>query len=228
MFARTAQFADREDAGRQLAKAVAALNLEHALVLALPRGGVPVAFEIARALQAPLDLLLVRKIGAPGHEEYGLGAVVDGDDPQIVLNDEIMRLVDPPAGYVESQARRELAELERRRKAYLGSRPPVPLTGRTVIVVDDGIATGVTMTAALKGLQRTSAARVILAVPVAPADVIDALKREVDDIVCLATPDPFSAVGLHYEDFGQTTDDEVVTLLAEAKRWLQPIEPTRQ
>ena len=219
MLAGSAQFADRQDAGRQLAKAVAALNLEHPVVLALPRGGVPVAFEIARALRAPLDLLLVRKIGAPGHEEYGLGAVVDGDDPQIVLNDEIMRMVDPPAGYVESRARRELAELERRRKAYFGSRPPISIKGRTVIVVDDGIATGVTVTAALKGLKRTSAARVILAVPVAPADAIKVLRPEVDDIVCLATPEHFSAVGLHYEDFGQTTDHEVVTLLNEAKRW---------
>ena len=227
MLGHSAQFVDRQDAGRQLAKAVAALNLEHPVVLALPRGGVPVAFEVARALHAPLDLLLVRKIGAPGHEEFGLGAVVDGDAPQIVLNEEIMRLVDPPAGYVESQARRELAELERRRKAYLGSRPPIPLKDRTVIVVDDGIATGVTMTAALKGLRRTSAARVILAVPVAPADTIETLRLDVDDIVCLAMPDPFSAVGLHYEDFGQTTDDEVVTLLDEARRWVRPAEPTR-
>ncbi|KFC69533.1 putative phosphoribosyl transferase [Devosia sp. LC5] len=221
MITRSPLFADRQDAGRQLAKAVAALNPEHPLVLALPRGGVPVAVEIARALHAPLDLVLVRKIGAPGHEEYGLGAVIDGNAPQIVLNDEIMRLVNPPAGYVERQAHDELKELERRRKVYLGSRPPIPLVKRTVIVVDDGIATGVTMTAALKGLKRTgAAARLILAVPTAPLDVIEALKPEVDDIVCLTTPEPFRAVGLHYADFSQVSDGEVVTLLKEAELWV--------
>jgi putative phosphoribosyl transferase len=222
MIARSAHFVDRQDAGRQLAGAVARLNLARPLVLALPRGGVPVAFELARLMHAPLDLLLVRKIGAPGHEEYGLGAVVDGDDPQIVLNEEIMRLVNPPAGYVEGQAKRELLELERRRKAYLGSRRPTPLKDRTVIVVDDGIATGVTVTAALKGLRRTSPARVILAVPVAPADVIEALRPEVDDLVCLATPEPFRAVGAHYTDFNQVSDQEVIALLDQAEVWAEP------
>jgi putative phosphoribosyl transferase len=222
MFAHEPRFIDRHDAGRQLAKAVAALELDDPIVLALPRGGVPVAYEVAKALRAPLDLLLVRKLGAPRHEEYGIGAVVDGANPQIVLNEEAMSIVRPPPGYVDAEVQRQLAELERRRKIYLGSHRALPTAGKTVVMVDDGIATGSTATVALRALRKAGAAKIVLAVPVAPDDVVEALRKECDEIVCLSTPRQFRAVGLHYEDFGQTTDDEVVELLRDAAARTEP------
>jgi len=212
-------FRDRREAGQRLAIALASYRESEPVVLALPRGGVPVGFEVARALGAPLDVLLVRKIGAPGHEELGLGAIVDGHDPQIVLNEDVVRAVAPPKGYIAREAKRQLAEIERRRQHYVGDRPPIPVDGRTVIAVDDGIATGGTVKAALRGLARHNPARLVLAVPVAPADSLRELAAECDDIVCLATPEPFYAVGPHYRDFRQTEDDEVVRLLAEARQW---------
>lgn len=218
-------FADRRDAGQRLAQAVAALNLDNPLVLALPRGGVPVAFEVAKALRAQLDLLLVRKIGAPGHREYAIGALVDGPDPQIVLNQEAIDIVRPPAGYVEAETRRQLTELERRRELYMGSREAIAVAGRIVVLIDDGIATGSTVTVALRALRKAGAATIVLAVPVAPADAIAPLRDECDRILCLSTPAGFLAVGQFYEDFGQTTDGEVVTLLQEARLWMPSVEP---
>ena len=188
-------------------------------MLALPRGGVPVGFEVAKALGAPLDVLIVRKIGAPGHPELGIGAVIDGSEPHLVLNDAVVRQVRPPASYIEEEKRRQLAEIERRRRRYVGDRPGIPVDSRTAIVVDDGIATGGTVRAALRGVAGLHPARLVLAVPLAPADTLADLSGDCDDVVCLATPEPFYAVGGHYRDFTQTEDEEVIRLLAEARDW---------
>ncbi len=213
-----ALFADRRDAGRQLAEALARQRYSDPVVLALPRGGVPVGFEVAKALGAPLDVLIVRKIGAPGHPELGIGAVVDGSDPHVVLNADVIRQIRPSDAYIEQEKQRQLAEIERRRRRYFGDRPATAVEGRTAIVVDDGIATGGTVRAALRGIADSKPARLVLAVPVAPADSLAELADDCDEIVCLVTPEPFYAVGAHYRDFTQTTDDDVVRLLAEARR----------
>jgi putative phosphoribosyl transferase len=212
-------FEDRRDAGRRLAEALARYKQHAPVVLALPRGGVPVGFEVAKALSAPLDVLIVRKIGAPGHPELGIGAIVDGNEPHLVLNEEVIRQVRPSAAYIEDEKRRQLAEIERRRRRYLGDRPAIPVEGRTAIVVDDGIATGGTFRAALRGIRGGNPARLVLAVPVAPADSLAELAGDCDEIVCLATPERFYAVGAHYRDFTQTEDEEVIRLLAEARNW---------
>ena len=211
-------FANRREAGAALVQAIMDMDLVDPVVLALPRGGVPVAFEIAQALQAPLDILLVRKIGAPGHEEYGIGALVDGASPQVVIDEAAARMVGASEAYIEREVTRQLTEIERRRAAYQTSRP-IPLGGKTVIVVDDGIATGGTVRAALRALAKIAPRRVILAVPLAPRDVLAELSELCDDVVCLSTPDPFYAVGAHYRDFSQTEDAEVIRLLAEAREW---------
>ncbi len=205
------------DAGRQLASALAAERIDDPVVLALPRGGVPVAFEVASALAAPLDLLFVRKIGAPVNQEVAIGAVVDGKEPQIVVNDEILAQSGASLAYVDQEARRQLEEIDRRRKIYLGNRRPLDLQERHVIVVDDGIATGATVKAGLKALGRIGAASVTLAAPVAPSEVLDELRPLVTRIVCLQVPADFLAVGHHYRDFRQTTDAEVMDVLARVR-----------
>jgi predicted phosphoribosyltransferase/dienelactone hydrolase len=209
-------FADRIEAGRHLAHALLHLKDKKPIVLALPRGGVPVAFEIAQALDAPLDVALVRKVGAPGQPELGIGAVVDGANPQLVLNEDVMEIVRPSRSYVDAEAERQLAEIERRRGLYRHGRAPLSIQGRTVIVVDDGIATGGTMKAVLSALRQSKPEHLVLAVPVAPSDTIATLSDLADEVICLATPEPFHAVGMHYRDFTQTSDSEVVDLLARA------------
>lgn len=211
------RFADRSEAGTALAGLLAKRKLEDAVILALPRGGVPVALEIARALRVPIDVVLVRKIGVPGHREVAAAAVVDGGDAEIVHNRGVMRAAQLDDEAVSELAEPELAEIERRRSLYLGSRRRERLEGRTLIIVDDGIATGATMRAAIAALKRKQPMRLIIAVPVAAPDVMDALRREVDDVVCLATPEPFYAVGEHYRDFHQMSDAEVIAALAEAE-----------
>lgn len=206
-------FADRTAAGRALALRVAALAPVRPVVLALPRGGVPVAFEVARALRAPLDLLLVRKIGVPYQPELALAAVMDGAEPVLVIDPTVQRETGIGADVIDRLAQVQRAEIERRRKVYLGDHAPIPLAGCTAIVVDDGIATGTTVRAALQGLRQRRPARIVLAVPVAPTAVVDMLRPEVDALICLAQPDPFGAIGLYYEDFHQLDDAEVRSLL---------------
>ncbi len=217
MFGKSFLFDDRKEAGIKLAARLTDYAPAHPLILALPRGGVPVAFEVAKALDAQLDLLIVRKIGAPGYEEFGIGAVVDGANPQIVLNEEVVRQVGASPDYIRAEMQRQLAEIERRRAAYCGEQQPIAIEGRTVIVIDDGIATGGTMKAALHGIRRSAPARLVLAVPVAPASTIQALGADCDEIICLATPEPFGAVGAFYRDFRQTDDAEVIDLLDRAR-----------
>ena len=213
----SAPFLNREEAGRALAARLLKMHFSQpVVVLALPRGGVPIAAIVARALGAPLDLLMVRKIGVPWQPELALAAVVDGDHPEIVIDDEVANHVETDHDYIEKQARVELREIERRRQVYLKGRAALEVEGRTAIVVDDGIATGTTVRAALKALRRRNPARLVLAVPVAPGDTLAALRSEVDDIVCLSQPFPFYAIGEHYADFHQVSDDEVLAALASA------------
>jgi putative phosphoribosyl transferase len=206
-------FHDRKDAGQQLARALARYKGEDCVVLALPRGGVPVAAEVAQALDAPLDLILVRKIGAPENPEFALGAVVDGGAPIVVRNRDVMAL--SPAGQAQFDAicARELAEIERRRKLYLGSRAPLDPRDKVAIVIDDGLATGATMRAALRATRQRKPRTLVMAVPVAPPDTLETFRDEADDIVCLESPARFGAVGYYYEDFRQTTDAEVIAAL---------------
>ena len=209
---RPQRFRNRTDAGRQLAEKLAAYaDRPDVLVLALPRGGVPVGFEVARALGAPLDVFLVRKLGVPGHEELAMGAVATGGVR--VLNDEIVRGLGILEGEIDAVVARELQELARRERLYRGDRPPPDVAGRTVILVDDGLATGATMRAAIQALRQQHPACIVAAVPTASPDTCEALKAEADDVICAITPEPFFAVGHWYEDFAQTTDDEVRHLL---------------
>lgn len=217
MIASSERFADRTEAGRSLAERVCELALVDPVVLALPRGGVPVALEVARRLKAPLDLMLVRKIGVPQQPELAAAAVVGGEQPELVVNDEVMDLAAVPRSYLEAEKARKLVEIEQRRQRYLGGKPPLSVEGRSTIVIDDGIATGASIRVALKALRRRNPASLILAVPVAPRESLDALRAEVDEIVCLMTPDPFMAIGLHYEDFHQLDDQEVIAMLKESE-----------
>jgi len=214
-------FRDRQEAGRRLADAVRDLmaanrEIDDPVVLALPRGGVPVALEVARALDAPLDLVMVRKIGVPFQPELAAAAVVDGDDPQLVLNRDVVRAAAMSEADIEAGKNRQLAEIDRRRSAYLKGRAPVPVAGRDAVVVDDGVATGATMRAALKGVARKGPRSLTLAVPVAPRDTISALREEVVHVICLSQPEPFHAIGMFYADFAQVDDADVTRMMSEA------------
>lgn len=208
------RFLDRRDAGQRLAAELKARLLADPIVLALPRGGVPIGFEVAHALGAPLDVLLVRKLGAPGCEEFGIGAVVDGAQPQLVLNADAIAAAHATPAYIEQERDRQLAEIERHRHLYCGDRPAARVDNRTAIIVDDGIATGGTVLVALRAIARAAPRRTIVAVPVAPPEAVRSLAEEADEVICLAAPPDFRAVGVYYADFTQTSDEEVIDLLA--------------
>ncbi|HWQ15505.1 MAG TPA: phosphoribosyltransferase [Roseiflexaceae bacterium] len=215
------RFLDRRDAGRFLADHLRAYaGRPDVLVLALPRGGVPVAFEVARALGAPLDVFLVRKLGVPGHEELAMGAIASGGVR--VINDEVAGALGIPESVIGAVAAHEQRELERRERAYRDDRPAPDVRGYTAILVDDGLATGSTMRAAVRALRLLGPQRIVVAVPVAAYETCASLRAEADEVVCAATPEPFHAVGLWYEDFSQTTDDEVRELLSRAAEWGAP------
>jgi len=210
-------FRDRSEAGQELAQKLASYaNRPDVLVLALPRGGVPVAYEVAQALHAPLDVFLVRKLGMPGEEELALGAIASGGVR--VLNKELISYMRVPDDVLEAVTRREQHELERREQMYRKGRPAASVEGRTVVLIDDGLATGASMLAASRALRPQGAARIVVAVPVASRQTCDDFRREVDEIICLATPHPFGAVGIWYEDFAQISDQQVRALLEEAAR----------
>jgi putative phosphoribosyl transferase len=214
-------FRDRDEAGRLLAARLAGYaDRPDVLVLALPRGGVPIGYEVARALHIPLDVFIVRKLGVPGHEEFAMGAVASGGVR--VINDQVVKALRIPDYVIDAVAQWEQQEVERRERLYRGNRPPPDVHGKTVILVDDGLATGSTMLAAVEALRRLGPARIIVAVPVASPDTCELLKEKVDEVVCAVTPEPFYAVGLWYEDFSQVSDEEVRELLQQSASEVAP------
>ncbi len=213
-----ARFADRAEAGRELAAALSDYrDRDDVVVLALPRGGVPVAFEVARELKAPLDVFVVRKLGLPAQPELAMGAIASGGIQ--VLNDEVVHALGVPHETIEKVAAREREELARREQLYRGDRPPQSVEGKTVILVDDGVATGSTMRAAIKALREQKPADLVVAIPVAPPETCEALRREADTVVCTRTPEPFLALGAWYASFPQTPDAEIQDLLTRASDW---------
>ncbi|MBI3909445.1 MAG: phosphoribosyltransferase [Armatimonadetes bacterium] len=207
-------FEDRREAGKALEEALLPYRDEHPIVLAVPRGGVVVGDEVARALEAPLDVIVARKLGAPGQPELAIGAVVSGEPPIHVLNEDLVRLLAVPDWYINEEAQHQEEEIRRRLTRFRGDRPALDLSGRTVILVDDGIATGYTLRAAIQAIRRQQPARLVVAVPVAPPETVEALHPEVDALVYLETPSPFYAVGVWYIEFSQVSDDEVAAILA--------------
>jgi putative phosphoribosyl transferase len=207
-------FMNRADAGRRLAAALAQYKVQQPVVLALPRGGVPVAVEVATVLSAPLDLILVRKIGVPYQSELAMGAIVDGNTPLVVRNDDVIAMAGVSEPDFEAVRDRELAEIERRRQQYLGDRPRAEVASRAAIVIDDGIATGATALAALRATRMRKPKKLVLAVPVAPMDTLVRMRNEADDVVCLEEYADFGAIGFYYLDFRQVSDQEVINALA--------------
>ncbi|MBN9035106.1 MAG: phosphoribosyltransferase [Rhizobiales bacterium] len=215
-------FRDRTEAGKRLAAEVAALALRDPVVLALPRGGVPVAWEVAQALAAPLDLVIVRKVGAPGNPELAAASIVDGDPPDLVPNPEIVAAYGLDDADLRAMAAREQLELERRRRVYRAGRPPLPVAGRTAVLVDDGAATGTSMKAAVRAIRRRAPAAVVVALPVASSEAVAELSELADRVVCLDQPPHFEALGYHYGEFHQLRDAEVLDYLARASAGRQP------
>jgi putative phosphoribosyl transferase len=217
----TPRFRDRIEAGQLLGREVARRigKRDNVIVLGLPRGGVPVAFHVAQALDAPLDVFIVRKLGVPGHEELAMGAIASGGVR--VLNRDVLSYVPISQQTIDAVAAREEQELQRRERSYRGARPPLQLRGRTVVIVDDGLATGSTMRAAIAAVRKMEPQAIIVAVPVAAPQTCEEFRKEVDEMVCLRTPDPFQAVGLWYDDFSQTTDEEVHDLIERANAEVQ-------
>ena len=213
-------FADRHEAGRLLAEKLARFKNRRPTVLALPRGGVPVGYEIAKALAAPLDLVLVRKLGAPSQPELAIGALALGEEAEFVTDPELLAELGVSPAALEAIKAREVQEIERRKKLYLGERPPAPIANRTAILGDDGIATGATMRAALRATRKRKPAHLVLAVPVAPPETIHRLSPDADEVVCLDQPRLFFAVGQFYRRFEQLEDQEVLDLLAKAKKFV--------
>jgi putative phosphoribosyl transferase len=208
-------FRNRQDAGQRLAaRLMNYAERSDVLVLALPRGGVPVAFEVAQQLKAPLDVFLVRKLGVPGHEELAMGAIASGGTR--VINEDVVRYLQIPGEVIDAVAADEQRELERRERAYRDGRPAPQVKDRVVILIDDGLATGSTMRAAAAALHKQNPSRIVVAVPVAPAETCEEFRKEVDEVVCAATPEPFQGVGLWYDNFSQTSDEEVRQLLHRA------------
>jgi putative phosphoribosyl transferase len=209
-------YRDRSEAGRVLATKLAHYaGRQDVLVLALPRGGVPVAFEVAKALHAPLDVFLARKLGVPGHEELAMGAIATGGIR--VINEEVVRMLRIPDAVIDAVSEREQQELQRRERLYRDDLPPPNVQGRTVILIDDGLATGSTMRAAVMALREQHPARIVVAVPVAAPSTCSELQAEVDEIICAYTPEPFYGVGFWYQDFSQISDKEVHDLLVQAE-----------
>ena len=221
-------FRDRQEAGQLLASELVGLKLREPVVLALPRGGVPVAAVIAKALDAPLDLIVVRKVGAPGNSELAVAAIVDGDPPDIVLNREIVEVYGLDNADLAALVNKERPELDRRRVAYRGDSRPVSIAGKTAILVDDGAATGTTMKVAIRALKHRSPREIVVALPVAPPDTVAELVREADRIVCLIQPPHFRALGYYYRNFPQLTDDDVVSALLDANKRRRPARAGRR
>lgn len=214
----SALFSDRTDAGRRLAARLAEDRYEHPIIYAMPRGGVPVAAEVATALDTPLDLVLVRKLGVPFQPELAFGALVDGPEPEVVLNQDVVEMSGITAGQIDAIRNREAAENERRRNVYMRGRERLDPHGRDVIVIDDGLATGASAIAAVRALKRRGSARVILAIPVAPVETLERVRKEADLVVCLESPSPFWSIGQWYGDFHQLEDEDVIAAIAAVGR----------
>lgn len=214
-------FRDREDAGIRLALKLMKFKNENPLIIALPRGGVPVGYEIAKGLEAELDIIIVRKLGAPYNPELAVGALVEGEPPQVVRNENIIEYLGVTEEFLQESIKQQNEEIVRRQKLYREGKVITNPEDRTVILVDDGIATGATMKVALKGIKAKKPEKIIVAVPVGPPDVIHSLREEADEVICLNMPQYLYAIGEHYEDFSQTTDEEVVVLLSAAKKFVK-------